>query len=326
MHGDRDRAFAFVVEDEAGKRLDALVASAFPEISRTLAGRLIREGVIQVNESVKKPGFRVNSGDFISGLIPEAAPFHLDPQPIEINILFENDDCLVINKQPGLVVHPSPGHEKGTLANGLIHLRPGINGVGGVPGRPGIVHRLDKDTSGVMVIAKTEDAFRHLAFQFKERTIEKAYLGFVYGNMPESGHIDLPIGRHTKDRKKMSAASAGKSRDAETFYNLIKQFNKIALVKFTIKTGRTHQIRVHSAAIGHPIVGDMVYGMKKPHKYFHDDPRMWEIVKKVPRQMLHAWRLSFILPGPNHQITIEAKIPKDMQMFQASLEQFRPHS
>jgi len=320
MPGNRNKTFAFVVEDDTGKRLDALIASSFPEISRTAAGNLIREGVIRVNESIKKPSFRVNAADFVSGRIPDAPPFQLEPQPIEIDILFENDACLVINKQPGLVVHPSPGHENGTLANGLIHHRPEINGVGGVPGRPGIVHRLDKDTSGVMVIAKTEDAFRHLALQFKDRTIEKAYLGFVYGEMPECGHIDLPIGRHASDRKKMSATGLSKSREAETFWYLINQFGKIALVKFSIKTGRTHQIRVHSAAVGHPIVGDPVYGFKKPHKFFQDAPKIWEIVKKVSRQMLHSWKLSFVLPGTGNRIEIEAPIPTDMRNFQISLD------
>jgi 23S rRNA pseudouridine1911/1915/1917 synthase len=313
--------FAFVVEDEAGRRLDALIASSFPEISRSIAGRLIREGIIRVNESAKKPSFRVNAADFISGRIPDAQPFQLESQPIEIEILFENDACLVINKQPGLVVHPSPGHETGTLANGLIYLRPEICGVGGVPGRPGIVHRLDKDTSGIMVIAKTEESFRHLALQFKDRTIDKSYLGFVYGDISESGHIDLPIGRHASDRKKMSATDFSTSRDAETFWSLIKQFDKIALVKFTIKTGRTHQIRVHSAAIGHPIVGDPVYGIKKPHKFFQNNPRMWKIVKQVSRQLLHSWRLSFILPDTGNRIEIEAPIPDDMRMFQDSLKE-----
>jgi 23S rRNA pseudouridine1911/1915/1917 synthase len=316
MPGDRIRTFAFVVEDEAGKRLDALIASSFPEISRTVASRLIHEGRIRVNDSIKKPSFRVNPADFISGRIPDAAPFQLESQPIEIDILFENSACLVINKKPGLVVHPSPGHETGTLANGLIYLRHEIIGVGGVPGRPGIVHRLDKDTSGVMVIAKTEDAFRHLAIQFKERTIDKAYLGFVYGEMTESGHIDLPIGRHASDRKKMSATVIDKSRDAETSWNLVTQYEKIALVKFTIKTGRTHQIRVHCAAIGHPIVGDDVYGLKKPQKFFHDSPRMLGVVRQVTRHLLHSWRLSFTLPDTGKRILIEAPIPEDMRMFQ----------
>jgi 23S rRNA pseudouridine1911/1915/1917 synthase len=319
MPGNRDRTFAFVIEDEAGKRLDALIASAFPEISRTVAGRLIREGIIRVNESIKKPSVRVNPDDFISGCIPDSHPFELASQPIDIDILFENETCLVINKQAGLVVHPSPGHDTGTLANGLIHLRPEINGVGGVPGRPGIVHRLDKDTSGVMVIAKTDNAFRQLALQFRERTIDKSYLGFVYGNMPETGHIDLPIGRHASDRKKMSATNFGKSRDAETIYHLIKQFNKIALVQFAIKTGRTHQIRVHSAAIGHPIVGDPVYGIKKPHKLLYDQPMIWKIVKEAPRQLLHSWRLSFTLPDSENRIEIEAPIPEDMQAFHNKL-------
>jgi 23S rRNA pseudouridine1911/1915/1917 synthase len=321
MPGNRSRVFAFVVEDEAGKRLDALIASSFPEISRTIAGRLIREGVIRVNESIKKPSFRVNADDFVTGRIPDAQPFAFKPEPIEINVLFENNACLVINKQPGLVVHPSPGHETGTLANGLIYHRPEIKDVSGVPGRPGIVHRLDKDTSGVMVIAKTEEAFRHLALQFKDRTIDKAYLGFVYGDMPESGHVDLPIGRHASDRKKMSAMDFCKSRDAETFWNVIKQFNRISLVQFIIKTGRTHQIRVHSAAIGHPIIGDPVYGIKKPHKFFHDQPRMLKIVQQVSRQLLHSWRLSFTLPDSGKRIEVEAPIPNDMRIFQTALEE-----
>jgi 23S rRNA pseudouridine1911/1915/1917 synthase len=316
MPGNRNRMFALVVEDEAGKRLDALIASSFPEISRTVAGRLIREGFIKVNESIKKPSFRVNPADIVSGRIPNPQPFYLEPQPIDIDILFENDACIVVNKQPGIVVHPSPGHETGTLANGLIYIRPEINGIGGVPDRPGIVHRLDKDTSGALVLAKTEDAFRNLIFQFKERSIDKRYLGFVYGNMPESGRIDLPIGRHASDRKKMSAMDFSKSRDAETHWNLIRQFDRIALVEFTIKTGRTHQIRVHSAAIGHSIIGDTVYGVKKPQKLFPDHPKLAGLIKKVPRHMLHAWQIAFTLPGAGELIRIEAPIPEDMLKFQ----------
>jgi 23S rRNA pseudouridine1911/1915/1917 synthase len=314
------RTFALVVDDDdAGKRLDSLIASTFHELSRTLAGRLVRDGLIRVNDHIKKPSFRVNPAELISGIIPSTAPLNFKPEPIDIDILFEDDACLVINKKPGIVVHPSPGHESGTLANGLIYHCPEIAGVGGVPTRPGIVHRLDKDTSGVMVIAKTQSAFHHLAIQFKDRSIHKSYLGFVFGVMPENGQIILPIGRHTADRKKMSATNFNKSRDAQTYWHVIKQFDRIALVEFTIKTGRTHQIRVHCAAIKHPIVGDLVYGIKKPQNLFSDSPELAGFVKKIPRQFLHAWRLSFSHPSTGKTVAIEAPLPEDMQLFQENI-------
>lgn len=324
MSENRQRTFALVVDDDdAGKRLDSFIASTFHELSRTLASRLIREGLIRVNDHAKKPSFRLTAAEFISGIIPAAtALIQIKPEPIDIDILFEDDACLVINKKPGIVVHPAPGHENGTLANGLIYHRPEIQGVGGVPDRPGIVHRLDKDTSGAMVIPKTQAAFHHLAIQFKDRSIHKSYLGFVFGVMPESGQIILPIGRHTIDRKKMSAANFNKSREAKTDWHIVKQFDRIALLEFTIKTGRTHQIRVHCAAIKHPIVGDPVYGIKKPQKLFPGNPELAGFIKNVPRQLLHAWRLSFSHPSTGKTIAVEAPLPADMRLFQENIIKF----
>jgi len=327
MPENKFRTFSLVADDDdCGKRLDTLIASSFPEISRNSAAKLVRDALIRVNDSVKKPSYRVNASDLISGATPEVEPFHLHPEPLDIDILFENAACLVINKRPGIVVHPSCGHENGTLVNGLIYHRPEIEGVGGISTRSGIVHRLDKDTTGVLVIAKTEQAFGHLSLQFKERTIDKSYLGFVYGIMPAHGQVLLPIGRHATNRKKMSATEVGKSRDAQTYWTLLRQFYGIALINFTIKTGRTHQIRVHSAAIGHPIVGDPVYGVKRPGNFFPNSPRMAEIVKKVSRQLLHAWRLTFALPDTGEKISVEAPIPEDMLKFQNAITEIIPQS
>ena len=228
------------------------------------------------------------------------------PEPIPIDILYQDNDIIVLNKQPGMVVHPAPGHYSGTLVNALLYHCPELEGIGGEI-RPGIVHRLDKDTSGVMVVAKNSVAHHDLALQFKLRHIKKKYLALVYGRMQsESGTVSLPIGRHPVDRKKMSIHSR-KSRMAETTWRVRKRFSRATLVELGLKTGRTHQIRVHCAAIKHPVVGDSVYGGRKVEKNTTND-----LLRSVPRQMLHAWQLEFTHPTKQKTLCFEAPIPPDM--------------
>jgi 23S rRNA pseudouridine1911/1915/1917 synthase len=293
---------------DSGKRLDFLVASRIVDCSRSFAATLIRDGKIRIQGVVKKPGYRVRAGEEICGHIPFPEPSPFKPEPIPIDILHEDDDIIVVNKQPGLVVHPAPGHLSGTLVNGLLYHCPMLEGIGGEL-RPGIVHRLDKDTSGVLVVAKNSRAHHRLSDQFKRRTIKKKYLALVYGKMKaDSGTISLPIGRHPVDRKKMSTHSK-KSRNAETTWKVKERFILATLIDIDLKTGRTHQIRVHCAAINHPVMGDPVYGgrRKRIKIEINKDHRL-----SVPRQMLHARSLEFTHPSTQTILCFEAPIPSDM--------------
>jgi 23S rRNA pseudouridine1911/1915/1917 synthase len=307
-------AFTILVDEtESGQRLDLLVGARLDGCSRALAANLVRSGNIRVQGALKKPGYRVKSGDEICGCLPPPEPMPFEPEPIDIDILYEDRDLVVVNKPPGLVVHPSPGHYKGTLVHGLLHLFPEIERIGGQD-RPGIVHRLDKDTSGTVVVAKNAAAHRHLARQFKLRKVTKLYLALVHGEIKtDSGTISLPIGRHPVDRKRMSIFSH-KSRLAETAWRVRERFKGATLMDLDLKTGRTHQIRVHCAAMNHPIVGDAVYGgrrgRKKTDKGKHGMP---DIFGSVARQMLHAWRLGFTHPATDSPMSFESPIPQDLQ-------------
>jgi 23S rRNA pseudouridine1911/1915/1917 synthase len=303
-------AFTILVEPpDSGKRLDQYIASCISECSRSVATNLIRDGKIRVQGMVRKPGYRVKAGDEICGCIPPPTPVLFKPEPIPIEILHEDNDIIVVNKQPGLVVHPAPGHHSGTLVNALLYHCPKLNGIGGAL-RPGIVHRLDKDTSGVLVVAKNDRAHIHLSKQFKSRRIKKQYLALVYGKMEsDSGSVSLPIGRHPVDRKKMSTNSR-KSRIAETTWQIRERFELASLIEVNLKTGRTHQIRVHCAAIKHPVMGDNVYGPRKTGK---NAPYGKSLFESVSRQMLHAWRIVLTHPVTEEKVTFEAPIPSDMQ-------------
>ncbi len=297
-----DEVNILVDECDAGKRLDVVIASNIPDCSRSLAASLVRSGKIRVHGAKKKPGYRVSTGDKISGYIPPPEPVLFKPEPIEIDILFEDNHLIVINKEAGLVVHPAPGHYTGTLVNGLLYHCPDLTGVGGEI-RPGIVHRLDKDTSGAIVVAKNDTVHNNLSLQFKYKKIKKMYLALVHGEMEsDSGTISLPIGRHPVDRKKMSTISR-KGRSAETSWRVRERFHGVTFLELRLKTGRTHQIRVHCSTINHPIVGDAVYCRRKGVK---------NLIKSVSRQMLHAWRLEFTHPITQKFMSFEAPIPQDM--------------
>jgi len=311
-------AFTILVEPpDSGKRLDLYIASCISDCSRSVAVNLIRTGKIRVQGKVRKPGYRVKAGDEIRGCIPPPTPVLFKPEPIPIDILHEDDDIIVINKQPGLVVHPAPGHHSGTLVNALLYHCPKLKGIGGAL-RPGIVHRLDKDTSGVLVVAKNDRAHLHLSRQFKSRRVKKEYLALVYGKMEsDSGSVSLPIGRHPVDRKKMSINSR-KSRVAETTWQIRECFELASLIEVNLKTGRTHQIRVHCAAIKHPVMGDKVYGTRKTGK---NAPYGKNLFGSVPRQMLHAWRIVLTHPVTEAIVSFEAPIPSDMQAVITALRQ-----
>jgi len=302
--------FHFVVDSsQGGIRLDVFIASQLTDLSRSHIAHLIQEEQVTVNTIVKKPGYRIRVGDRISGVIPAAEMVPLEPQPLKLDIIYEDEDLVVINKQPGLVVHPGPGHDSGTLVNALLYHCPDIGPIGGEL-RPGIVHRLDKDTSGIIIVAKNSASLSHLTAQFSARTIRKTYLALVYGQMKtDSGRIELPIGRHPIDRKRMSAGSP-RSRAAETIWKTRKTFTGLSLLELNLKTGRTHQARVHCAAIGHPIVGDPVYGKRRPDRGL---PRpVAGIVGKIGRQMLHAWKLTFTHPATDDSLSFTAPLAGDM--------------
>ena len=300
--------------DEA-KRLDVLVASFLSGHTRTFVAGLITGEHIRVDGRPKKPGYRVKSGEQISGVIPSPAPVEFKPEPIPLDILFEDEHIIVINKQPGLVVHPAAGHFSGTLVNGLLYHCPDLGGIGGEL-RPGIVHRLDKDTSGTLVVAKNDAAHTHLSRQFKSRQVKKVYLALVHGSVKSTtGSVKLPIGRHPVDRKRMSTVSA-RGRSAQTDWTVKEQFHDFTLLELNLKTGRTHQIRVHCHAIHHPIVGDNVYRPKKLAKTIgkgdEQSARILSLLKTVRRQMLHAWRLSFTHPYTKEAVFYESPLPADM--------------
>jgi len=300
--------------DEA-KRLDVLVASFLAEYPRTFVAELIVDEHIHVDGRPKKPGYRVKSGEQISGIIPPPEPVEFKPEPIRLDILFEDEHIIVVNKKPGLVVHPAPGHFSGTLVNGLLYHCPDLGGVGGEL-RPSIVHRLDKDTSGTLVVAKNDAAHTHLSSQFKSRQVQKVYLALVHGNMKSpTGSVKLPVGRHPVDRKRMSTVSV-RGRSAQTDWTVKEQFNGFTLLELNLKTGRTHQIRVHCNAIHHPIVGDKIYRPRKLEKTIgrgdQQSEKILSLLKTVRRQMLHAWRLSFTHPFTREVVLYESPLPEDM--------------
>ena len=304
-----------VKPSDEGKRLDVFVASQLAGQTRTFAAGLISDQHLCVNDRPKKPAYRVKSGDTISGVIPAPVPIKLKAEPISLDILYEDDTIVVVNKQPGMVVHPAAGHDGGTLVNGLLYHCTDLGGIGGEL-RPGIVHRLDKDTSGTLVVAKNDIAHTHLARQFKSRQVQKKYLALVHGTLKSScGTIKLPIGRHPVDRKRMSTVSA-RGRTAETQWKIDDQFEAFTLLSVMLKTGRTHQIRVHCAAMQHPIVGDKVYRPRKLEKSIARDrqqpAKILQVLKSVKRQMLHAWQLGFTHPQTAEWMMFESPLPRDM--------------
>jgi len=300
----------------SGIRLDVFLAEHLPGCSRSLAGQLITSRQFKVNGQIRKPSYRLKADDIVSGHIPAPQPSEFQAEPIPLEILYEDAHILAINKPPGLVVHPAPGHRSGTLVNGLMYHCPDLGPIGSEI-RPGIVHRLDKDTSGTLVVAKNAAALEHLAAQFKSRSVRKDYLALVYGEMTaDSGTIRMPIGRHPVDRKRMSTRSR-RGREAETGWRVARRLGGFTLLELRLKTGRTHQIRVHCAAIHRPIVGDAVYGRSKPPSGAAD---LQALLAGVGRQMLHAWRLDIDHPHTGERLRFESPLPEDMEHLIAELE------
>jgi 23S rRNA pseudouridine1911/1915/1917 synthase len=313
-------SFSFSVDhSEHDQRLDVVVASRLADCSRSFAARLVRNHSIRVNHSAVKPGHRLKVGDVVDGDIPPPEPVENAPENIPLDFLYEDEDLAVINKQAGMVVHPAPGNYTGTLVNALLFHCPDIGQINGDI-RPGIVHRLDKDTSGAMVVAKNSIAHERLSRQFKDRSIKKEYQAIVHGRMTgNSGSISLRIGRHPTQRKKMSTLSRV-GRSAETVWRVETQYEGFCLLRLDLKTGRTHQIRVHCSAIHHPIVGDLLYGGGRWSALSGSvADKVRHLLKGVKRQMLHARRLQFVHPATRKVIAFEAPVPEDMQRLMAGL-------
>lgn len=288
----------------ARMRLDVYLHRNYPDFSRNALLRLIRAGAVRVQGRTVKPTHTPRAGEVITIAWPEPEPARLTPVAIALDVLYEDETLLVLNKPAGLVVHPAAGHADGTLVNALLHHCPDLGGIGGEI-RPGIVHRLDKDTSGVLVIAKNDFALHGLAAQFKERTLRKEYLAAVWGEpKPPRGVIRTLIGRNPRNRKKMSARPAS-GRPAVTHYEVLSRHGGVSLLRVRIETGRTHQIRVHLAHIGHPVVGDRQYG--RARKGLRATP--------PARQMLHAERLACTHPRTRAPLEFAAPIPQDLHAF-----------
>jgi 23S rRNA pseudouridine1911/1915/1917 synthase len=287
--------------DDRGDRLDIWLSQQLAELSRSRIQKLIEEGNLQLNDRVctaKKT--KLNSGDRLCLFIPLPQPLDLQPEAIPLDILYEDDSLIIINKPAGLVVHPAPGHQSGTLVNALLHHCNNLAGIGGVQ-RPGIVHRLDKDTTGAIVVAKTDFAHQHLQAQIKAKTAIREYLGIVYGSpSSDRGKIDLPIARHRVDRQKMAVDSIEKGgRNAVTHWQVKERLGNYTLINFRLETGRTHQIRVHSSHIGHPIVGDSIYSSNR------------SVGVNLSGQALHAWKLTLQHPISGKLIEAVAPIPNE---------------
>lgn len=298
-----------VSQENAGSRLDLFLSRMSLELSRNQVQRLIDNNCILVNEKPQKASYRLRSKDQVLVSVPPAPPSQLEPEPLSLDVVFEDDHLIAINKPPGLVVHPATSHRTSTLVHGLLHHCDHLADLGG-PLRPGIVHRLDKDTSGIIVVAKENSAYRHLSRQFKEKLVYKEYSALVYGHLRQSsGQFTDPIRRHPKNRKKMGIIAGG--REASTLWWLELLFGEVSLVKVVIKTGRTHQIRVHFAHARHPVVGDATYGGKKRVKSVQN-PLMRARLSKVKRQMLHARRLALEHPATGETLDLSAPLPEDM--------------
>ncbi|MBI2359563.1 MAG: RluA family pseudouridine synthase [Deltaproteobacteria bacterium] len=323
-----------VGREHQGMRLDLFLTrhlgGLYPEEGWNRSGiqKMIGAGRITVNGRTSKPANRVKTGDRIEVLSPLPKETSLVPEAGALDVLYEDEDCLVLNKPPGIAVHPGAGRRGGTLANQLLHHCPGLAGVGSER-RPGIVHRLDKDTSGVMVVAKTALAFQHLVRQFKERRVDKEYVAFVWGKMPgRKGLMDRPIGRHRSDRKRMSTLRAvAQVREALTEWHTISAFKVagdsdrwswVSFLRLKPRTGRTHQIRVHLAEQGNPVVGDRVYGGKRRRP--SQGPVELRPVDEFPRQALHAERLAFQHPRAQKRMEFCAPMAEDMRQLLAVLK------
>jgi 23S rRNA pseudouridine1911/1915/1917 synthase len=299
-----DKTSTLTVEQD-GERLDRFVTGALPHLSRSFVHKLIELGMVTVSGRALKPSYRVQQGDSVTVLEPEPEPLALTPEAIPLSIVYEDGDLLIVDKPAGMVVHPAYGHSSGTLVNAVLAHCSDLSGINGVM-RPGIVHRLDKDTSGLVIVAKNDAAMRDLQRQFKSRLVHKTYLALVEGVLEAShGIIDAPIGRDQRHRQRMAVVPNG-DREARTDYRVLEYFAAHSLVEAEPVTGRTHQIRVHFGFIGHPLVGDTVYGYR--HRSL-----------PLQRQFLHAARIRFTLPGTGRPVEFVSELPPDLRAVLESL-------
>lgn len=295
-----------ITAEESGERIDALLARLVPELTRSAAQRLLEEGLVTLRGVPVKKNRRTEPGEVYAALLPEPELPEPEPQDIPLDIVYEDADVVVVNKPRGMVVHPAPGHPDGTLVNALLwHCGDSLSGVGGER-RPGIVHRIDKDTSGLIIAAKNDFAHLALSAQLADRSLSRVYEAVARGEFrDEAGTVDAPIGRHPTERKRMAVTERG-SRPAVTHWEVIARYRGWTHIRCRLETGRTHQIRVHMAYIGHPLLGDMVYGAKKPER-------------GLEGQCLHARELKFLHPRTGEAIHLSTELPEYFQQVLASL-------
>ena len=294
------------VSTDVGKRLDAWLSQELAELSRTYIQKLIEEGRVRVNDRVVPANYKVKYDDVLTVLVPPPAVLEVKAEEIPLEVIYEDQDVLVINKAQGMVVHPAHGNYEGTLVNALLAHCSDLSGIGGVS-RPGIVHRIDKDTSGLLMVAKNDLAHHGLTEQIKEHSVIRRYLALVHGQIQEpAGRIETPIGRHPHDRKKMAVVVRG-GKMAITHYRVLERFRDYTLIEARLETGRTHQIRVHLAYLGHPVAGDPVYGFRRPHL-------------GLTSQALHAEVLGFKHPRTGEELLFSVPAPP---YFQQILEELR---
>lgn len=289
-----DNIIKFRIDNDNEDRLDLYLAEELESISRSTVQKLIKSGHVTVNSKLKKASYILKDGDEVLVSIPEEKPIRILPENLPLDIVYEDDDLAIVNKPQGMVVHPAPGNYSGTLVNALLYHIDELSMVNGII-RAGIVHRLDKDTSGLLVIAKNDKIHNELASQFKKRTVLREYIALVFNDLKEGGEINKPIGRNPKDRKKMAVVSNGK--EAITTYEIINSYNRYTLLKVGLKTGRTHQIRVHMSYINHPIVGDPIYSSGKNEF-------------NINMQLLHAYKLGFTHPKTKVYMEFEKEVPE----------------
>ena len=294
---DEELIFTTIIAEESGERIDALLARSLPDLTRSRLQKLIEAGHVTVGNVPVKKNYRCSAGDIISVELPSLECAELVPQDIPLDIVYEDDDLIVVNKPRGMVVHPAPGHADGTLVNALLwHCGDSLSGIGGER-RPGIVHRIDKDTSGLLIVAKNDFSHQALSLQLADHSLYRVYEAVVHGRFKEpSGTVDKPIGRHSVDRKRMAVTDKN-AKNAVTHWELLHTYSGFSHIRCRLETGRTHQIRVHMAHIGHPLLGDGVYGAPSPEK-------------GLSGQCLHARMLRFVHPRTGEDVTLEAPLPE----------------
>jgi 23S rRNA pseudouridine1911/1915/1917 synthase len=299
-----------VYSQDSGKRLDVFLSQKDPALSRSQIKRLIETGKVRVEGRKTKPGLKLRENEMVALTVPEPQKMEVEAEAIPLKVLYEDRHLIVVDKPAGLVVHPGAGNYSGTLVNALLHRCPDLAGIGGVL-RPGIVHRLDKDTSGVLVVAKDDPAHRSLSDQFRKHTAERRYMGVVFGQLSDEGQVDAPVGRHPTQRKKMSARPR-KGREARTHWRVLERFRSFNLAEFRLETGRTHQIRVHLSSIGHPILGDPLYGGRKRLASVEPLP-LRQGLQRLKRQALHAASLGFVHPATGEALEFASPLPEDIR-------------